>query len=296
MLAWGMAVGRRRNGVYGGWTHAGNSRVYVRVPSELKERSESSNGANGFGPVPELDSTPIVLVHGFTSSRTLKPLIRALGSRRPVFAPDLPGFGMSDQPIHPLDVPRSRRCAVALAVRQPTRSRDRARGLLRLPGRGGSGGASPRDRGPAGAGRPHLRSKGAQHGAAGAPLGAQRPAFVAPARPDDRARLHRRRPVAKRVDLAARARGSGRGEALGDRGADAGRPPGARPPRPRGVDGSGGGADSRCRARRAAEGGALGRSGDGDRLTALLVPFLAERRGRGRNRRTPETAIEPAPR
>jgi pimeloyl-ACP methyl ester carboxylesterase len=100
-----MAVGRRRNGVYGGWTHAGNSRVYVRVPSELKERSESSNGANGFGPVPELDSTPIVLVHGFTSSRTLKPLIRALGSRRPVFAPDLPGFGMSDQPIHPLDVP-----------------------------------------------------------------------------------------------------------------------------------------------------------------------------------------------
>ena len=105
MLAWGMAVGRRRNGVYGGWTHAGNSRVYVRVPSELKERSESSNGANGFGPVPELDSTPIVLVHGFTSSRTLKPLIRALGSRRPVFAPDLPGFGMSDQPIHPLDVP-----------------------------------------------------------------------------------------------------------------------------------------------------------------------------------------------
>ena len=100
-----MAVGRRRNGVYGGWTHAGNSRVYVRVPSELKERSESSNGNNGIGRVPELEATPIVLVHGFTSSRTLKPLIRALGSRRPVFAPDLPGFGMSDQPIHPLDVP-----------------------------------------------------------------------------------------------------------------------------------------------------------------------------------------------
>ena len=100
-----MAVGRRRNGVYGGWTHAGNSRVYVRVPSELKERSESSNGDNGIGPVPELEATPIVLVHGFSSSRTLKPLIRALGSRRPVFAPDLPGFGMSDQPIHPLDVP-----------------------------------------------------------------------------------------------------------------------------------------------------------------------------------------------
>jgi pimeloyl-ACP methyl ester carboxylesterase len=46
-----------------------------------------------------------VLVHGLSSSRTLKPLIRALGTRRPVYAPDLPGFGLSDQPIHPLDIP-----------------------------------------------------------------------------------------------------------------------------------------------------------------------------------------------
>ena len=63
------------------------------------------NGLNGNGRGPVLDVTPIVLVHGLSSSRSLKPLIRALGSRRPVFAPDLPGFGMSDQPIHPLDVP-----------------------------------------------------------------------------------------------------------------------------------------------------------------------------------------------
>jgi pimeloyl-ACP methyl ester carboxylesterase len=97
-----MAEVARRNGVYGGWTHAGASRVFVRVPSELKRRAD---GAGRNGGAPELDTTPIVLVHGFSSSRSLKPLIRALGNRRPVFAPDLPGFGMSDQPIHPLDVP-----------------------------------------------------------------------------------------------------------------------------------------------------------------------------------------------
>jgi pimeloyl-ACP methyl ester carboxylesterase len=94
-----MADVARRNGVYGGWTHAGRDRVFVRVPSELKRRS------NGNGSAPELETTPIVLVHGLSSSRTLKPLIKALGTRRPVFAPDLPGFGMSDSPIHPLDVP-----------------------------------------------------------------------------------------------------------------------------------------------------------------------------------------------
>jgi len=101
-----MAEVGRRNGVYGGWTRAGNSRVFVRVPTELKRQSAGhSNGSNGNGSRPELGATPIVLVHGLSSSRTLKPLIKALGTRRPVYAPDLPGFGMSDQPIHPLDVP-----------------------------------------------------------------------------------------------------------------------------------------------------------------------------------------------
>jgi pimeloyl-ACP methyl ester carboxylesterase len=96
----------RRNGVYSGWTHAGRDRVFVRVPSELKRRAaQNGDGWNGNGSAPELETTPIVLVHGLSSSRTLKPLIRALGTRRPVFAPDLPGFGMSDPPIHPLDVP-----------------------------------------------------------------------------------------------------------------------------------------------------------------------------------------------
>jgi pimeloyl-ACP methyl ester carboxylesterase len=96
----------RRNGVYGGWTHAGNNRVFVRVPTALKRQSSNgSAGSNGNGAAPELDTTPIVLVHGFSSSRALKPLIRALGTRRPVFAPDLPGFGLSETPIHPLDIP-----------------------------------------------------------------------------------------------------------------------------------------------------------------------------------------------
>jgi pimeloyl-ACP methyl ester carboxylesterase len=100
-----MAVGRRRNGVYGGWTHAGNTRVFVRVPTALKERSETASDLSGNGGPRELDGTPIVLVHGLSSSRMLKPLIRALATGRPVFAPDLPGFGLSDQPIHPLDIP-----------------------------------------------------------------------------------------------------------------------------------------------------------------------------------------------
>jgi pimeloyl-ACP methyl ester carboxylesterase len=101
-----MAEVGRRNGIYGGWSHAGNQRVFVRVPTDLKRQyASSSNGSNGNGARPELETTPIVLVHGLSSSRTLKPLIRALGTRRPVFAPDLPGFGMSDQPTRPLDIP-----------------------------------------------------------------------------------------------------------------------------------------------------------------------------------------------
>src|SRR5436190_22205400 len=101
-----MAEVVRRNGVYGGWTHAGSSRVYVRVPTALKRQADQEPASwNGNGGAPELESTPVILVHSFSSSRSLKPLIKALGIRRPVFAPDLPGFGMSDRPIHPLDVP-----------------------------------------------------------------------------------------------------------------------------------------------------------------------------------------------
>jgi 2-hydroxy-6-oxonona-2,4-dienedioate hydrolase len=96
-----MRVITGRNGIFGGWTRAGNHRVYVRVPTALKERAAASNG-DGLG----YEGPPIVLVHGIgASSRSLKPTIHALGDEHEVYAPDLPGFGLSDFPIHPLDVP-----------------------------------------------------------------------------------------------------------------------------------------------------------------------------------------------
>lgn len=49
----------------------------------------------------------VVLVHGFAaSSRYLIPTAQALAGRYPVFAPDLPGYGLSDAPERVLDVPR----------------------------------------------------------------------------------------------------------------------------------------------------------------------------------------------
>src|SRR5262249_7231475 len=36
-----------RNGVYGGWTHAGKHRIYVRVPTALKQLYVSANGNGG---------------------------------------------------------------------------------------------------------------------------------------------------------------------------------------------------------------------------------------------------------
>jgi 2-hydroxy-6-oxonona-2,4-dienedioate hydrolase len=82
------------NGIYGGWSRTGGHRLYVRVPSWLKQNGD------------ELDSgpTPIVLVHGIgASSRVMKRMIAELGSAYPVFAPDLLGFGMSDEPARLLD-------------------------------------------------------------------------------------------------------------------------------------------------------------------------------------------------
>ncbi len=73
-----------RKRIYSGYASAGNRRMYVRVPDELTKR--------------ETNGSPTVLVHGLArSSRSLRPLIRALGDRD-VYAPDLPGFGMSDEP------------------------------------------------------------------------------------------------------------------------------------------------------------------------------------------------------
>jgi hypothetical protein len=77
-----MADVARRNGVYGGWTHAGSSRVFVRVPTGLKQTYESVNGVSSNGRRPQLETTPIVLVHGFSSSRStflVSPISSAAG-------------------------------------------------------------------------------------------------------------------------------------------------------------------------------------------------------------------------
>jgi pimeloyl-ACP methyl ester carboxylesterase len=96
-----MRLATGRNGIFSGWTRAGSQRVYVRVPTALKERAASSNGDG-----PGYEGAPIVLVHGIgASSRSLKPILQALGDDHAVYAPDLPGFGLSDFPTHPLDVP-----------------------------------------------------------------------------------------------------------------------------------------------------------------------------------------------
>jgi pimeloyl-ACP methyl ester carboxylesterase len=47
---------------------------------------------------------PMVCLHGLAvSHRYFAPLARALGARRPVYVPDLPGFGLSDKPSGVLD-------------------------------------------------------------------------------------------------------------------------------------------------------------------------------------------------
>lgn len=48
---------------------------------------------------------PVVLVHGVVvAGRYMMPTARALAEHRPVYIPDLPGFGRSEGPAKPLDV------------------------------------------------------------------------------------------------------------------------------------------------------------------------------------------------
>ena len=116
-----------RKGIYSGWTQTGTRRVWVRVPERLKEHASNGNGngrngsngnghhhldgrptANGNGSTSTFGEgeAPIVLVHGIgVSSRSVEPLLLALGEHRAVYAPDLPGFGLSDTPATVLSVP-----------------------------------------------------------------------------------------------------------------------------------------------------------------------------------------------
>jgi 2-hydroxy-6-oxonona-2,4-dienedioate hydrolase len=55
---------------------------------------------------PPAGGTPLVLVHGLgVSSRYMIPLAGILAASRPVYAPDIPGFGRSAKPRRTLGVP-----------------------------------------------------------------------------------------------------------------------------------------------------------------------------------------------
>ncbi|WP_171074663.1 alpha/beta fold hydrolase [Nonomuraea basaltis] len=58
--------------------------------------------------LPEVDdgAPPVVCVHGAgISSRELRPLVAALGEHVPAWTVDLPGFGRSTKPPHPMGLP-----------------------------------------------------------------------------------------------------------------------------------------------------------------------------------------------
>ncbi|MER5338626.1 alpha/beta fold hydrolase [Micromonospora sp. NPDC002717] len=56
---------------------------------------------------PGTGATPVVLVHGLAvSHRYLTPLALALADTHPVYAPDLPGFGLTERPDTAYDVAR----------------------------------------------------------------------------------------------------------------------------------------------------------------------------------------------
>jgi 2-hydroxy-6-oxonona-2,4-dienedioate hydrolase len=91
------------NGIYSGWNWVDGHRLWIRVPEWMQQDSAWVD-----------EKIPMVLVHGMgLSSRSMKPTIRELGADWPVFAPDLPGFGMSDDPTEVLDV-----TGLALALRR----------------------------------------------------------------------------------------------------------------------------------------------------------------------------------
>ena len=79
------------------WTRVGTLRIHARV------------ARGGAGP-----TRPIVLVHGLgVSGRYLLPTAARLAARHDVYVPELPGFGDSGRPAHPLDL---RELAAVLAA------------------------------------------------------------------------------------------------------------------------------------------------------------------------------------
>lgn len=89
----------RRGRLSSRWTREGGQLMHTRVSA----REPAQGGL------------PIWCVHGLSvSSRYLVPTARLLAPWHPVYAPDLPGFGHSQGPTAPLDVPT---LAAALARR-----------------------------------------------------------------------------------------------------------------------------------------------------------------------------------
>ena len=70
------------------WTRVGRFGVHYRAPAASAR-----------------DSLPLIGIHGLgVSTRYLLPSLERLARDRPVYAPDLPGFGRSERPAHTLDV------------------------------------------------------------------------------------------------------------------------------------------------------------------------------------------------
>ena len=228
-----MAAVGRRNGVYGGWTHAGSNRVFVRVPTELKRQSAERDrtARTGTDRAPELETTadrpgPRPLLQPIAEAADPRARLRAGRSSRPT----CPGFGMSDQPIHPLDIPE-----LADALRRWLLDNELAPAIVVGVAFGCQVAVDLAAAYPASVDRlvlvgPTFDPEARTPGAPGDALGAERAALLAPPGPDDRPRPHRRGALAQRADAAPGPRGSDRGEARGDRGADAGRATRARPP------------------------------------------------------------------
>jgi 2-hydroxy-6-oxonona-2,4-dienedioate hydrolase len=70
----------------------------LTVVNGLRMHARVSDGRAAGGP-------PVVLVHGLVvSGRYMVPLLEELARSHAVYAPDLPGFGLSEGPAGPLDV------------------------------------------------------------------------------------------------------------------------------------------------------------------------------------------------
>lgn len=81
---------RHRGTLRDTWTTVDGLRIFARVSTQDDD--------------PE--TLPVVLVHGLAvSSRYMVPTAERLAPSHPVYAPDLPGFGQSDDPSHVLSIP-----------------------------------------------------------------------------------------------------------------------------------------------------------------------------------------------